>query len=307
MRLSIPKHARGARATSFPKASSRLSDFGFDRRRHFRAGFTLLEVLLALGIMSIVAVALFSSLHVAFKSKRVAEATLEPVRAGETVMELIRADLEGALPPRGVLAGAFTGRDWRGGGGANRDDDDVAFFTTAHSPVNAVPFGEIKHVQLTIVTLQSTGERALARRVTGNLLAPARVDPDDEILCRGVASFNLRYYDGRQWWNSWDSTAEKDSLPVAVEVTLELDLPMTSSMSPTSAGADRRADARDGRDGSGARLTRIVQIPCTGEGDPSDQPDEELDLSDGGGGAARADAVRADVLRQRSDVSGNDR
>lgn len=237
-------------------------------------GFTLLEVLLALGIMSIVAVALFASLHVAFKSKRVAEGTLEPVRAGEAVMEMIRAELEGALPPgRGVLAGPFVGRNWRGGAGGNGDDDDVTFHTAADAPPFAERFGEVKRVELTVARMQDTGERALARRVIGNLLAPAAVEPDDEILCRGVASFNLRYYDGRQWWDSWDSSIENDSLPVAVEVTLELDPP---------AGAPQGS--------IGSRLVRIVQIPCTGEIDPSERKEDPLDAATQEG-SARAERV----------------
>jgi hypothetical protein len=38
-----------------------------------------------------------------------------------------------------------------------------------------------------------------------------------------VRSFNLRYYDGLTWQDSWDSTLLDNNIPVAVEVTLELD------------------------------------------------------------------------------------
>ena len=231
----------------------RISGFAAARARP--RAFTLMEVLLALGIMSVVAVALFTSLHVAFKSKRTAEAVLEPVRAGETVMELIRADLESALPPRGKLVGAFVGRDWASGDGG--DDDDVSFYSVAEPPPGAVRFGDVTRVELTVVNLSGTNERALARRVIGNLLSPTAIDPDNEILCRGVRGLNFRYYDGTQWWSSWDSTLENDTLPLAVEVTLELD-------SPTG-----RLDAGAPR---GPRLMRVVQLACVGEGDPSEQP-----------------------------------
>ena len=276
-------HCRGSnvdsvvpeRRTRRPARFSGRGDRASVGRAHSRASpsgaFTLLEVILALGIMSVVAVALFTSLHVAFKSKRVAEATLEPVRAGETVMELVRGDLELALPPRGVLAGPFVGRDWRAGSGG--DDDDVTFFTMADAPPGALTFGDIKRVQLAVVTLQGTGERVLARRVLGNLLSPVVVDPDDEILCRGVASFNLRYYDGTQWWTTWDSTTENDSLPVAVEVTIELE------------PAARRANDPDAR---WPRLTRVVQIPCTGEADPSERRETGTGEGTGEGGAGPA-------------------
>jgi hypothetical protein len=47
-------------------------------------------------------------------------------------------------------------------------------------------------------------------------------------LCRGVFGFNLRYYDGSVWQDTWDSTTQGDVLPLAVEVTLQLDDPRQS-------------------------------------------------------------------------------
>jgi hypothetical protein len=37
-----------------------------------------------------------------------------------------------------------------------------------------------------------------------------------------VRSFNLRYFDGSTWQDSWDSTQLDNMCPTAVEVTLEL-------------------------------------------------------------------------------------
>jgi hypothetical protein len=177
-----------------------------------------------------------------------------------------------------MLVGAFSGQNWANGLGG--DDDDVTFFTAADAPPGAATYGDVKRVELTVVTLASTGERALARRVVSNLLSPTPVDPDNEILARGVRSFNLRYYDGAQWWNSWDSTLENDSLPAAVEVTLELDSP------------EGRLDADAPR---GPRLMRFVQLPCTGEADPSERREPELDTEgeDGGDGARGPQASAA--------------
>jgi general secretion pathway protein J len=240
--------------------------------------FTLLEVLLALSIMSVLAVALFASLHAAFKAKRSAEESLEAVRTGEATIELLRGELEFALPPRGVLAGAFTGRDWVGpGGGA---DDDVTFYSNAAPPPTTTHnTADVKKVMLTLLTLEGTGERVLARRVTSNLLATVRPEPDDEILCRGVFGLDLKYFDGTFWWNSWDSTLERDALPVAVEVTLELDPPK----SRTNAGDDRPL-----------RFSRVIQIPCTGEGDES-----EREPLSGGGEAGPATNGRRERQRVR--------
>jgi hypothetical protein len=205
-------------------------------------------------------------MHVAFKSRDAGEAALEPVRTSEAVMDLIRAELEAAQPPRGKLAGAFIGMSWQSGGG--RDDDELSFYSNNPAPQGVFAPGEIKHVQLKLLTEEATGRRVLARRVTSNLLSPTILEPDDEVLCRGVASFDVIYYDGYQWWTSWDSSTEKNALPIAVQITLELDPPTMG---------------RNANNVRGPRLARVIQFPCTGEGDPSE---EETTTDDGTGTGA---------------------
>jgi hypothetical protein len=85
---------------------------------------------------------------------------------------------------------------------------------------------EVRRVALTAVPDPNGGPGlAIVRRVTENLLAPVEPVPVDEVLCRGVRSFRLRYFDGTQWVDSWDSTDYQDELPPAVEVTIELERP----------------------------------------------------------------------------------
>ena len=249
--------------------------------------FTLIEVLLALAIMSVITVALFASLHVAFKARDRSEAALEPVRTSEAVMELVRAELESALPPRGKLVGAFVGTSWQAGNGL--DDDELTFYATTTAPAGVFAPGDVKQVQLRTLVEQTTGRRVLVRRVVSNLLSPVLVEPDDEILCRGVASFDVIYYDGLQWWTTWDSTYERDSLPVAVQVTLQLDPPMTRAKRRQPARAEAhpdhpipvrrrggpfRAGGDDGRRGRRARAQvperRTVRADSRGVGNDRD-------------------------------------
>jgi hypothetical protein len=58
--------------------------------------------------------------------------------------------------------------------------------------------------------------------VIRNLLAQVQPAPDEEIVCRGVASLTLQYYDGSTWNPTWDSTQEDNTIPAAVQVALEL-------------------------------------------------------------------------------------
>jgi hypothetical protein len=85
----------------------------------------------------------------------------------------------------------------------------------------------------------------LMRRVYYNLLPSRNPEPRVQVLCRDVRNFSLRYYDGSLWYTAWDSKSQNDTLPVAVEATLEFDGP----------------DAKQGDDAA-YKITRVFPIPC---------------------------------------------
>ena len=68
-----------------------------DARR--RSAFTLLELLVALAMVSILSVSLYQSLRIGFDAKSKAEAAVAPGRTSELAMELLRADIESTGPP----------------------------------------------------------------------------------------------------------------------------------------------------------------------------------------------------------------
>jgi type II secretion system protein J len=218
--------------------------------------FTLLELLLALALAAILAASLLASVHIAFKARRTAEAALRPTKRGESAMVAVCTDLESALPPRGVFAGSFSGFRWADDRG--QPGDSVSFCATAPGPVhgNGTVRGDVKKIELTTATIPATGEHVLVRRVRTNLLEPVVTDPDEEILCRNVLAFALRYSDGLLWHDEWPPVgAEQGVLPAAVEVTLELE-PLDN------ADANRPL-----------RFTRVVAVSCIGK------------VDDGGGGS----------------------
>ena len=81
-----------------------------ERQATLRFGFTLLEVILALAMVSLVALSLYASLQTACKARERASLSIEPARAASVSMELFRQDVESALTPNGILAGPFIGR-----------------------------------------------------------------------------------------------------------------------------------------------------------------------------------------------------
>jgi len=212
------------------------------RRLPLPQAFTLLEMLVALALMGMLATALYASLRTGIGARKSAVAAVESVRTLELAHEIVRRDLEAALAPRGLLAGAFIGEDAKEGG-TDKDADTLTWHAAVGGP--RVGASDIVRVGIALATPETGSQRVLVRSVVRNLLSPTEQEPDEEVLARGVASLNLRYFDGSTWLDAWDSTTEGDTLPLAVEVTMELEL-----------AAGKPADA------AAPSMTRIFGLPC---------------------------------------------
>jgi len=193
------------------------------RAYNFRSsGFTLLELVVAMGIVAIIAISLYASLRIAFEAKAHSETAVEPSRTAQLALDLIGQDISSTMPHSTQVV-SFEGTD--GTDDRGRSDDDLVFYSTADSPQHVAANGEIKNIELTVIQPVGGNDHVLVRRVIRNLFSQTNPTPDVEVICRNVGGFNLRYYDGTEWVDSWDSTQEEDTPPVAVEVTLELDRP----------------------------------------------------------------------------------
>lgn len=236
------------------------------RRSHRSAGFTLLELISASAVMAMIALTLYTAMRIGFQARDRALSAVGPARAAEVAMDLIRTDLECALPPRNLLARLFLGEQGMEVPGTS----SVLFYRVSPRPVMSgaiVPgigvtptsvtgtdptsFGSVQRVQLLVRPVGIDGDGVLVRRVTRNLLAPNEPLPEEEILCRGVRGFAIRYSDGLQWYEDWDSTQFGDTLPIAVEVVLDLVNPAR----PSGAAGE-----------SAYHASRVFFLPCRDEG-----------------------------------------
>lgn len=207
-------------------------------RRMRQGGFTLLEMLAASAMAAVLIGSLYASLNVAFKARRSALGASETLRRTHRTLDLIRTDLQSACVPNGVLAGGFVGQTGQGLMGAG--SDTLSFYATAMDIEPDEGIGDIKLLEYAVV--DGGGEQMiLERRITTNLLAMVTPEPKREVICRGVKSFVVKYFDGTAWEDSWDSANFDNTLPKAVQVTLELE--------PTP-GAQP------------LRLTQTVPLPC---------------------------------------------
>lgn len=183
--------------------------------------FTLLELLIAMTMMSIIAVSLYTSMSIGFKARESAESRVEKGRTAEIAIELIRGMLTSAMIPNGILAGEFEGEDEEDEYGY--DADTLVFYTADYNPAEEELACDIEKVELGMSVREDTEERVIIRKITTNLLSPKTLDPEEEVLCGGVRSWNLRYYDGSDWVDEWNSTDNDNSLPEGVEITIVLE------------------------------------------------------------------------------------
>jgi len=214
-----------------------------------RAAFTLLEVTVALAIVGMIALALYASLNIAFKARQTAMNNLTNVRQARLAMEMIGRDLQTAVPPTGILAGAFYALP----NDTGFELDTLDFFNAAPPGPAVVGAADIQRVTLTVISTQDAaaaasanevdtvdprdqgprlepqaadsqvGQQVLVRKVTRRLLAQVTPEPSTEIIVRNVRTFRVRLYDGLGWTDTWDSTTVDNTLPYAVEVTLVID------------------------------------------------------------------------------------
>ena len=129
-------------------------------------------------------------------------------------------------PMANTVLGCFEGMDQTDDHG--NPGDDIRFFTTSQSPSHQEGAnGDMKYVELTTVTSQNGADVLLVRKVYNNLFSQVLEDPDTEVICRGVAGFNLRYWDPvvGEWEDNWDCSQYNNGLPSAIEVTLQLQRP----------------------------------------------------------------------------------
>ena len=59
------------------------------RRAAAQSGFTLLELILAMGMISMLAVSLYATLRVAFKARESATSGIAPMRSANVALDLI--------------------------------------------------------------------------------------------------------------------------------------------------------------------------------------------------------------------------
>ena len=188
-----------------------------DCRRSIRA-FTLLELLVAMSIMAVITTALYSTLHFAFRAKDTLEEAVSPYAQINAVYDIMRTDLACVVNPDLELAGDFVGEE-----AEISQNSSMKFYTSNYKAVEDEIACDIYQVEYSLEKYDQWLGYALVRNSSTNVLSPTDVETKTEVLCRGIYSFDIEYYDGASWTTNWDS-ADRDYtiLPPLVKVTIEL-------------------------------------------------------------------------------------
>jgi general secretion pathway protein J len=186
------------------------------------AGFTLLELLVALAIFALLAVMSYAGLSTVLNTEQVVDTEMERLTEIQRSVAFITRDIQQTVDrpirdaygdPQPALAGS-------------------TLLATAETPVLELTRNGYRNP---LGTNRSTLQRVAYRVADHTLLRDTwRVldraqdsQPDSVTLCTGINALQIRYLDQDQnWHEQWppqDSQYQGPAIPLAVEVTLELD------------------------------------------------------------------------------------
>lgn len=198
--------------------------------------FTLIEVLIAVAVASIVLIAVNTVFYGAVRLREKTTKAVEQSLPLEQTLAFLRRDLRALAVPGGTFGGSLqTTASSSSLMGATAVSP--SFYTTSAFIDDSLPWGNIQRVAYYLrpsTNAVGGGGFDLVRAVTRNLLAPTQEEVLEQWLMGGVSAMQFQYFNGTDWKTDWDSTTEVPPLPKAVKVLLSLAEPDSSSRASRS-------------------------------------------------------------------------
>ena len=190
-------------------------------------GFTLIEMVLAIGVSSIVLITVSTALFTALHLRAATAQLVDAATPMDQTFTFLRRDLQCLVTPTNgtskILSGGFRAGDISSVGVG--EPVVVEMITATGTLSESQPWGDLQRVTygLRTPTDRAATGRDLVRSVTRNLLSVSTPDVTDQLMLSGVASVRFSGYDGAQWQPTWDTTATTSAntnLPLAVRVEI---------------------------------------------------------------------------------------
>jgi type II secretion system protein J len=197
-----------------------------------RAGaFTLVEILIAISIMTILLVAVHVAFLAALKLRNTTVDAVERSLPVDQALQIMQRDLANlVVSTNGRLIGPLITTNPTNSLPGQIGPD---FYTSGGELDGIAPWGNIQKIDYLLAspTNGAGPGQDLVRNITRNLL-PVNAQPTPEerqVILTGVQSLTFLYYDGAQWDANWDTT-QQTNLPEAIKVQIQMAASTTGSL-----------------------------------------------------------------------------
>lgn len=198
------------------------------RGRRGAAGFTLIELVISAGLMSLILVSAYLCLQAALSSQKIIEPRVEVLQTARVALAMMAADLRCACPLSSEADLVGTHRQW-----GDTEADSIDFATRNYTPRHARE-GDLCQVSYFLDKDPRSGHLALWRRRNPRIAPDPFSGGNREQLAKGVAGLRLEYSDGLDWYEDWGDLENKhqfslrpqantSGMPEAIRITLLLD------------------------------------------------------------------------------------
>jgi prepilin-type N-terminal cleavage/methylation domain-containing protein len=189
-------------------------------------GFTLIEMMLAIGVLALILAMLASSFSVVAHSKVHAEGRLMVDREGRALLWQLTKELRNAVQTPYTASNVALLGNGHMSSGVPVDTITMSTFSGGHrKALTGMTPETIVNYNLTSNPNQQ-GWYMLQRSQQSGLLT-GQITPQTTTLAGNVISLHFRYFDGQRWGETWDSSSlpAGRQLPVAVAIQIKMAAP----------------------------------------------------------------------------------
>jgi type II secretion system protein J len=195
------------------------------------AGFTLIEVLIAVLAFAIVLGAINTVFYSAMRLRNKTSDAVEKSLVLQQAVAIIKRDLAGIVVPGGILGGELKTTPDASSSAASPAAGNLALssgpviYTNTGMLDETLPWGDVQKVTYFLRNPTNRSESVLGkdlfRGVTRNVLATAVEVPTEQWLMGNVEKLQFYFYTGTEWRDMWDSENEETALPKAIKVQIQ--------------------------------------------------------------------------------------
>jgi general secretion pathway protein J len=189
-------------------------------------GFTLIEMMLAIGVLALIMTMMATSFHTIAGSKIHAEGRLMVDREGRALLWQMTKELRNAVQTGYLASNVALFGSGHMGNGAPIDTITLSTFSGGHRRAITGITPETIVTYNLIANRSQPGWYVLQRSQQSGLLTSS-VALQPTVLADNVLSMHIRYFDGEKWGESWDSSSlpRGRQLPVAVAIQITMAAP----------------------------------------------------------------------------------